>query len=182
MFSSCVIMCTVFLIALSISCGLGTWDWKDFSPFFLLNLFLLFLFLLLCFYFFAKRKSVSWNRFTYFTCIIFNFSLFDCNFFLGKPKWLVSLFLLTFGQSISEIFTVSLKFSSHFTGNAAPICASIWKNSKCASEVVKYYFDAASNMCQAFKYYSCLGNDNKFDSLQQCQETCVQSTWEASVQ
>lgn len=70
MFSSCVIICTVFLIALSISCGLGTWDWKDFSPFFFL--FLLFLFLLLCCYFFAKRKSVSWNRFTYFTCIIFN--------------------------------------------------------------------------------------------------------------
>ena len=43
MFSSCVIMCRVFLIALFISCGLGTWDCKDFSPFFL--------FFFFCFYF-----------------------------------------------------------------------------------------------------------------------------------
>lgn len=42
MSSSCVIMCTVFLIALSISCGLGTWDWKDF---------LLFFFFFFCFFF-----------------------------------------------------------------------------------------------------------------------------------
>lgn len=45
-------MCTVFLIALSISCGLGTWDWKDFLLFFFL--FLLFFLLLLCFYFFQN--------------------------------------------------------------------------------------------------------------------------------
>ena len=83
MFSSCVIMCTVFLIALPISCGLGTWDWEDPSPFFLV-FFFCFYFCYFAFIFSAKRKSVSWNRFTYFTCIIFNFSLFDCNFFLGN--------------------------------------------------------------------------------------------------
>jgi len=58
-------------------------------------------------------------------------------------------------------------------GDGGSICASVWKNNKCGTEVLKYYFNSATNMCQAFKYYSCLGNDNKFDSLQQCEEACV---------
>ena len=48
MSSSCVIVCTVFLIALSISCGLGTWDWKDF---------LLFFFFFFCYFVFIFFKT-----------------------------------------------------------------------------------------------------------------------------
>lgn len=56
MFSSCVIICTVFLIALSISCGLGTWDWKDFSPFFFSFSFV-FIFVTLLLFFLQNVKA-----------------------------------------------------------------------------------------------------------------------------
>lgn len=59
------------------------------------------------------------------------------------------------------------------TGDGAPICSSVWKSNKCGTEVLKYYFNPTTNMCEAFKYYSCLGNDNKFDSIQLCQDACV---------
>lgn len=63
---------------------------------------------------------------------------------------------------------------THVCGDDASICSNVWKNNKCGTEVVKYYFNSAANLCQEFKYYSCLGNDNKFDTLQLCQQTCVQ--------
>ena len=56
MSSSCVIMCTVFLIALSISCGLGTWDWKDFLLFFFF-FFFCFFFCYFVFIFFKTFKA-----------------------------------------------------------------------------------------------------------------------------
>lgn len=52
---------------------------------------------------------------------------------------------------------------------------SVWRSNKCSMEELKYYFDFFINMCQVFKYYSCVGNDNKFGSLKECQDSCVLS-------
>nr|XP_058946642.1 uncharacterized protein LOC131774603 [Pocillopora verrucosa] len=61
-------------------------------------------------------------------------------------------------------------------GEGAVICTSVWRSNKCSTEELKYYFDPSTNMCQAFKYYSCVGNDNKFGSLKECQDSCASST------
>lgn len=61
-------------------------------------------------------------------------------------------------------------------GNVDSICTNVWRNTKCGTEVLKYFFNSATNTCQPFKYYSCLGNENKFDSLEQCNEMCGQNT------
>lgn len=62
-----------------------------------------------------------------------------------------------------------------FSGEGAVICTSVWRSNKCSTEELKYYFDPSTNMCQAFKYYSCVGNDNKFGSLKECQDSCASS-------
>lgn len=62
-----------------------------------------------------------------------------------------------------------------FPGDGAAICTSVWKSNRCGTEELKYYFDPSTNMCQAFKYYSCVGNDNKFGSLKECQDSCASS-------
>ena len=80
-------------------------------------------------------------------------------------------------EKFSENFIrISRLTSLHFflcTGDGDPVCSSVWKSSKCGTEVLKYYFNPTTNMCEAFKYYSCLGNDNKFDSIQLCQDACA---------
>lgn len=68
-------------------------------------------------------------------------------------------------------------FRFRFTGNVDSICTNVWRNTKCGTEILKYFFNSATNTCQPFKYYSCLGNENKFDSLEQCNEMCGQSKW-----
>lgn len=59
--------------------------------------------------------------------------------------------------------------------DGSAICTSVWKSNRCGTEELKYYFDPSTNMCQAFKYYSCVGNDNKFGSLKECQDSCASS-------
>ena len=38
--------------------------------------------------------------------------------------------------------------------------------------VAKWYFDRTSKQCQPFYYTGCGGNDNKFDSWEECEQNC----------
>jgi len=81
-------------------------------------------------------------------------------------------------QNSCSIQTTSSNFGEcgKICGNVDSICTNLWRNTKCGTEVLKYFFNSATNTCQPFKYYSCLGNENKFDSLEQCNEMCGQNT------
>lgn len=81
-------------------------------------------------------------------------------------------------QNSCSIQTTSSNFQEckNICGTSYSICTNVWKNNKCGTEVLKYFFNSAANKCEPFKYYSCLGNENKFDSLQQCNEICGQKT------
>lgn len=70
-------------------------------------------------------------------------------------------------------------FSVYSAGDDESVCTNVWKNTKCGSEVLKYFYNSATNICQPFKFYSCVGNDNRFDTPQQCQNNCVQSKWKS---
>ena len=57
------------------------------------------------------------------------------------------------------------------------ICAKIWEDTSCQSAVPKYYFNPESVTCQRFNYRGCLGNDNSFNSVAECQNTCSPSEY-----
>ncbi|CAB4063355.1 unnamed protein product [Lepeophtheirus salmonis] len=42
----------------------------------------------------------------------------------------------------------------------------------CDKNVTKYYFNSESEECEEFTFGGCNGNDNKFDSMEECSEAC----------
>lgn len=41
------------------------------------------------------------------------------------------------------------------------------------SLTVKFYYDSAMDMCAEFIYLGCGGNNNRFDSFEECETVCV---------
>lgn len=37
---------------------------------------------------------------------------------------------------------------------------------------VRYYYSSGSGSCQTFTYFGCGGNDNRFDTINDCQQFC----------
>ena len=138
MSSSCVIMCTVFLIALSISCGLGTWDWKDFLLFFFFFFFFCFFFCYFVFIFFKTFKAfpeigllillVSFSIFLYLIVTSFSESRNDlCPYFSSlsaNRSVKFSQFLLNFLLISQETPRPFVQISGR-TANAPPKLLSI---------------------------------------------------------
>ncbi|KAG5669426.1 hypothetical protein PVAND_017313 [Polypedilum vanderplanki] len=44
---------------------------------------------------------------------------------------------------------------------------------RCRATVMQYYFDTASKSCEQFVYGGCGGNENRFQTQEQCQQTCA---------
>ncbi|XP_053128360.1 tissue factor pathway inhibitor [Hemicordylus capensis] len=42
----------------------------------------------------------------------------------------------------------------------------------CRGLISRYFYNKESQQCEKFKYGGCLGNQNNFESLQKCQDTC----------
>ncbi|XP_063000740.1 kunitz-type serine protease inhibitor 4-like [Elgaria multicarinata webbii] len=43
----------------------------------------------------------------------------------------------------------------------------------CKLSLLRYFYNPATNRCQKFIYGGCKGNGNNFETLEQCQKTCV---------
>ena len=43
----------------------------------------------------------------------------------------------------------------------------------CQGEEKKFYFDKDAEQCKEFQYGGCLGNMNRFETMQECQESCL---------
>ena len=43
----------------------------------------------------------------------------------------------------------------------------------CKGEEKKFYFDKDAEKCKEFSYGGCLGNMNRFETMQECQESCL---------
>lgn len=43
----------------------------------------------------------------------------------------------------------------------------------CTAYLQKYYYDSDRNICSPFIYGGCLGNENRFETLKECQQQCV---------
>lgn len=44
---------------------------------------------------------------------------------------------------------------------------------RCRGTLYKYYFNHEKQQCDEFLYGGCLGNDNRFNSVEECQQICV---------
>jgi len=53
-------------------------------------------------------------------------------------------------------------------------CSLPIKSGMCLAFFRKYAFDSESGSCKQFTYGGCGGNENRFDSLEECQSTCQQ--------
>ena len=42
----------------------------------------------------------------------------------------------------------------------------------CRAHITFYYYDSIQKKCVQFNYGGCEGNANRFDLLEDCQETC----------
>uniref|UniRef100_A0A452S6B0 BPTI/Kunitz inhibitor domain-containing protein n=1 Tax=Ursus americanus TaxID=9643 RepID=A0A452S6B0_URSAM len=48
----------------------------------------------------------------------------------------------------------------------------------CRGYMTRYFYNNQSKKCEGFKYGGCLGNQNNFESLEQCKKTCEDSVFE----
>ncbi|KAK3096134.1 hypothetical protein FSP39_023576, partial [Pinctada imbricata] len=54
-----------------------------------------------------------------------------------------------------------------------PVCDQPRDTGTCAAHRVKYFYNKATKSCEEFTYTGCEGNDNRFDSMEQCEATCT---------
>lgn len=44
---------------------------------------------------------------------------------------------------------------------------------RCNGAFQSYYFERATGTCESFRYSGCGGNANRFQTKEQCEETCI---------
>uniref|UniRef100_A0A3Q0QQN7 Tissue factor pathway inhibitor 2 n=1 Tax=Amphilophus citrinellus TaxID=61819 RepID=A0A3Q0QQN7_AMPCI len=60
------------------------------------------------------------------------------------------------------------------------LCREPLDKGKCSASITRYYYNAATKMCEEFVYSGCGGSNNNFVSLQGCMDVCgkgVQYIW-----
>ena len=51
----------------------------------------------------------------------------------------------------------------------------------CSDYVVRYSYMSSIGLCQPFYYGGCEGNDNRFESTEECEERCLGTTTKSPV-
>jgi len=55
------------------------------------------------------------------------------------------------------------------------VCSQPAKAGPCYGNFARWYFDSANDSCMPFTYGGCKGNDNRYNSLDECQTHCTSS-------
>ncbi|MED6238422.1 hypothetical protein ATANTOWER_020693 [Ataeniobius toweri] len=54
-----------------------------------------------------------------------------------------------------------------------PRCSLILDQGTCRNYVIRWYYDKQANACAQFWYGGCGGNDNRYETEDECKKTCV---------
>ncbi|NXH38991.1 TFPI1 inhibitor, partial [Dicaeum eximium] len=65
--------------------------------------------------------------------------------------------------------------NSSFAAGKPDFCFHAQEPGVCRGYFTRYFYNKETQVCEAFKYGGCLGNQNNFRSLQECQTTCQDS-------
>jgi hypothetical protein len=68
------------------------------------------------------------------------------------------------------VFVVSLVYSISCQED---ICSQNEASGFCRAAITKYFYDKTSSQCKQFVYGGCGGNQNRFDTIEECQIKCV---------
>ncbi len=56
--------------------------------------------------------------------------------------------------------------------DAVTLCKLPADDGPCKDDYIRSYFNSAKGMCETFVYGGCDGNENNFESIEECQKTC----------
>lgn len=70
----------------------------------------------------------------------------------------------------NQLCYIILFFPSIFSIGSKPVCEQPKITGPCRAYFKKYYFNGRE--CEEFIYGGCQGNENNFETIEQCEETC----------
>ena len=73
------------------------------------------------------------------------------------------------GTTLNNVYTYELSSSSSLY---VEVCAQEADVGDCRAAIRRYYHNRQSGRCEEFSYGGCRGNDNRFITLEECQEAC----------
>ncbi|GFU13365.1 papilin [Nephila pilipes] len=65
-----------------------------------------------------------------------------------------------------------LKQCGDASQSSSDVCDLPRKRGRCFGNLIRYYFDKKTNQCKEFSYSGCAGNENNFETLAKCENTC----------
>lgn len=86
------------------------------------------------------------------------------------PYILIYVYLFS-GPSLTIFFLCSAR--SEFVP-LDPRCALVLDQGPCRDYKMRWYYDKQANACAQFWYGACEGNQNRFNTEEECKRTCVQ--------
>ena len=74
---------------------------------------------------------------------------------------------------LTIIFLLALMQMAKSQAVLDPICSQPEASGFCRAQIIKYFYDQASGQCKQFIFGGCGGNQNNFDTIEECQTKCV---------
>ncbi|XP_076179325.1 trypsin inhibitor-like [Ptiloglossa arizonensis] len=75
-------------------------------------------------------------------------------------------------QTFSLLLLTLLALDTIASASIGPQCLLPLVRGPCRGLLIRYGYNLHTNRCEEFTYGGCSGNENSFDSLEQCKRVC----------